>query len=143
MASLPALREQRTTNAASSPRTEGMEGQRMYQFPYAEVLEETPQSARQREREAIERSIELLQAAEKAGVHSRESVEALLFVRKLWSVLIEDLAKADNDLPNQLRADLISIGLWIIREAEQIRLEKSANFKGIIEVSVTIRDGLL
>jgi flagellar biosynthesis activator protein FlaF len=114
----------------------------MYQFPYAEVLDETPQSARAREREAIERSIELLQAADKAGVQSREAVEALLFVRRLWSVLIEDLAKAENDLPQQMRADLISIGLWVMREAEQIRLEKSSNFKGIIEVSQSIRDGL-
>jgi flagellar protein FlaF len=115
----------------------------MYQFPYAEVLDETPQSARQRERQAIDRSIELLQMAEKAGPQSRESVEALLFVRKLWGVLIEDLANAENDLPQKLRADLISIGLWIIREAEQIRLEKSQNFAGIIEVSTTIRDGLV
>jgi flagellar protein FlaF len=114
----------------------------MYQFPYAEVLDETPQSARAREREAIERSIELLQAADKAGVQSREAVEALLFVRRLWSVLIEDLAKTENDLPQQMRADLISIGLWVMREAEQIRLEKSSNFKGIIEVSQSIRDGL-
>jgi flagellar biosynthesis regulator FlaF len=30
-----------------------------------------------------------------------------------------------------------------MREAEQIRLEKSENFKGMIEVSTTIRDGLL
>jgi flagellar protein FlaF len=115
----------------------------MYQFPYAEVLEETPQTARARERQAIERSIELLHAADKAGVQSRETVDALMFVRKLWSVLLEDLTKPENDLPEQLRADLISIGLWIMREVEQIRLEKSANFKGIIEVSETIRDGLL
>ena len=114
----------------------------MYQFPYAEVLDETPQSARAREREAIERSIELLQTADKAGVQSREAVEALLFVRRLWSVLIEDLAKTENDLPQQMRADLISIGLWVMREAEQIRLEASSNFKGIIEVSTAIRDGL-
>ena len=114
----------------------------MYQFSYAEVLDETPQGARERERQAIERSIELLEAAEKSGVRSREAIEAVLFVRRLWGVLIEDLAKPDNDLPQQLRADLISIGLWIMREAEQIRLEKSDNFKGIIEVSTAIRDGL-
>ena len=114
----------------------------MYQFSYAEVLDETPQGARERERQAIDRSIELLQAADKNGPQSREAIEALLFVRKLWGILIEDLAKAENDLPQQLRADLISIGLWVMREAEQIRLEKSANFKGIIEVSQTIRDGL-
>ena len=71
----------------------------MYQFSYAEVLEETPQTARQRERHAIEHSIQLLQAAEKAGV-------------------------------------------WIMREAEQIRLEKSDNFKAIIEVSQSICEGL-
>ncbi len=65
-----------------------------------------------------------------------------MFVRKLWAILVEDLAKTENDLPQQLRADLISIGLWVMREAEQIRLEKSDNFKGIIEVSQTIRDGL-
>ena len=114
----------------------------MYQFSYAEVLDETPQGARQRERQAIDRSIELLRAAEEAGVQSREAVEALLFARKLWSILIEDLAKQENALPQQLRADLISIGLWVMREAEQIRLEKSDNFTGIIEVSQTIRDGL-
>jgi flagellar protein FlaF len=114
----------------------------MYQFSYAEVLDETPRGARERERQAIERSIALLDAAEKGGVRSRESIEAVLFVRRLWGALIEDLANAENDLPQGLRADLISIGLWIMREAEQIRLERSTNFKGIIDVSVAIRDGL-
>ena len=114
----------------------------MYQFSYAEVLDETPRGARERERQAIERSIELLEAAERRGVRSREAIEAVLFVRRLWGVLIEDLGDTENDLPQALRADLISIGLWIMREAEQIRLEKSGNFKGIIEVSAAIRDGL-
>ena len=63
-------------------------------------------------------------------------------MRRLWGYLIEDLAKPDNDLPKNLRAELISIGLWIMREAEQIRLEASSNFKGLIEVSTAIRDGL-
>jgi len=52
------------------------------------------------------------------------------------------LSSPDNDLPAALRADLISIGIWVMREAEQIRLEKSSNFKGIIEVSQAISDGL-
>lgn len=114
----------------------------MYQFPYAEVLDETPKGAREREREAISRSIELLVAAEKAGARSREAVDAMLFLRRLWSHLIEDLAKPENELPQALRAELISVGLWLMREAEQIRLEQSDNFKGLIEVSTAIRDGL-
>jgi flagellar protein FlaF len=114
----------------------------MYQFSYAEVLDETPKGARERERQAIDRSIELLGLAEQRGMRSREAVEAILFVRRLWTYLIEDLAKPENDLPQSLRAELISVGLWIMREAEQIRLETSSNFKGLIEVSTAIRDGL-
>jgi flagellar biosynthesis activator protein FlaF len=114
----------------------------MYQFPYAEVMDDVPSDARAIERRAIEHSIQLLEAAEKAGVGSRECADALLFVRRLWGALIEDLAKPENDLPKPLRADLISIGLWVFREAEQIRLEKSSNFKGIIEVSRIIWKGL-
>ncbi len=114
----------------------------MYQFSYAEVLDETPKGARERERQAIDRSIELLQAAEKSGARSREAMEAVLYVRRLWAFLIEDLARPENDLPKPLRADLISIGLWLMREAEQIRLETSENFKGMIDVSTSIRDGL-
>ena len=114
----------------------------MYQFSYAEVLDETPKGARERERQAIDRSIELLREAEKNGMNSREAIEAVLYVRRLWGYLVEDLARPENDLPKPLRADLISIGLWIMREAEQIRLEKSENFKGLIDVSTSIRDGL-
>ena len=66
----------------------------------------------------------------------------MLYLRRLWGLLIEDLARPENDLPKALRADLISIGLWIMREAEEIRLEKSDNFKGLIDVSMSIRDGL-
>ncbi len=114
----------------------------MYQFSYAEVLDEAPASAREREYQALERSIELLRAAEKAGLQSRECVEAVLFVRRLWTLFLEDLALPDNELPKPLRAELISIGLWVLKEIEQIRLEKSSNLKGLIEVSQQIRDGL-
>jgi flagellar protein FlaF len=114
----------------------------MYQFSYAEVLDDAPSSAREREYQAIARSIELLRAAEKAGPNSRECIEAVLFVRRLWNFFLEDLALPDNELPKPLRADLISIGLWVLKEIDQIRLEKSTNFKGLIEVSEQIRDGL-
>jgi flagellar biosynthesis activator protein FlaF len=115
----------------------------MYQFSYAEILDDSPKEARERERVAMDRAIELLQAAERVGVNSREANEAAQFVRRLWAALIEDLSKSENALPQSLRADLISVGLWVMREAEQIRLGKSTNFKGIIEVSAQVREGLV
>jgi flagellar protein FlaF len=114
----------------------------MYRFSYAEVLDDDPKGARDRERQAIERSIDMLEQAQQAGVRSRETAEALHYLRRLWALLIEDLAKPENELSQQLRADIISIGLWIMKEAEQIRLEQSDNFKGIIDVSRTIALGL-
>ena len=42
----------------------------------------------------------------------------------------------------ELRANLISIGLWLLREAEEVRQGRSDNFEGLIEVSQIIRDGI-
>jgi flagellar protein FlaF len=114
----------------------------MYRFSYAEILDNAPKQERERERLALERSIELLREADAKGAASREAVEAVLFINRLWGVLVEDLARPENDLPKPLRADLISVGLWILREADQIRLGKSENFKGLIEVSTSIAEGL-
>src|SRR5262245_43352565 len=114
----------------------------MYRFSYAEVLEEMPQTARERERLALQHSIDLLKAAVEQGAHSRAAVDALYFVRRLWACFIEDLAKPENDLPQQLAAELNWVGSWSWTEAEQSRPANSGNFKGLIEVSQLISDGL-
>lgn len=114
----------------------------MYKFYYNEVLDESPKAEREQERTALERSIDLLQQAERSGSGSREAVEAVYFVRRLWGIFIEDLAKPENGLPQKLRADLVSIGLWVMRETEEIRQGRSKNFTALIDVSRTISEGL-
>lgn len=114
----------------------------MYRFSYAEVLDDNPQEMRARERLAMERSIDLLAAAAEAGPLSREAIEANTFSVKLWTILVEDLGMAENRLPKQLRAELVSIGLWVLRELEEIRMERSTNYKGVIEVTRSIAKGL-
>jgi flagellar biosynthesis activator protein FlaF len=114
----------------------------MHRASYAEIIDDSPSDARDRERQAIERSIELLNAAKKSGLRSRHAVEALHYLDRLWSLLLDDLANAENRLPKELRASLISIGIWILREVDDIRNERSKNFKGLIDVSETICKGL-
>ena len=114
----------------------------MYKFYYNEVLDESPKQAREHERNARERSIALLQEAESKGTDTREAVDAIFYVRKLWGIFIEDLAKPGNGLPPKLRADLGSVGLWVMRETEEIRQGRSTNFKGLIDVSRIISEGL-
>jgi len=114
----------------------------MYQFSYAEILEDNPQSSRNREREALERAVELLEIAKRQGQKSLEAVEALYYVRKLWTLLIEDLINPENDLPDVVKGDLISVGIRITKETDLIRLGKSDNFGGLIDICSIIRDGL-
>jgi flagellar protein FlaF len=114
----------------------------MYRASYAEVLEDAGDAARELERRGFEPSISLLRIAQAEGPSSREAIEALTFLRRLWSILLEDLASAANALPVELRAGLISIGIWVLREAERIRLEESDNFQGLIDINVMIHEGL-
>ena len=114
----------------------------MYQFSYAEVQTDSVADARDREKQLLSRSIDLLQVAKDKGAKSMHGVEALHFMNRVWSTLIQDLGSPDNSLPTELRANLISIGLWLLREGEQIRQGNSDNFDGLIEVSQIIRDGI-
>jgi flagellar biosynthesis activator protein FlaF len=109
---------------------------------YAETLEDAPTDAREREREAIQRSINLLNLAREKGSKSREAVDALYYLDRLWSLLLDDLAHAENSLPKELRASLISIGIWILREVDNIRNERTHDFDGVIDISKIIRNGL-
>jgi len=115
----------------------------MYRSSYSEVIEDDPRSARASERDAILRSIELLDHAEKAGPKSRQAVDALFFLRRLWEFLLTDLANPENQLPPKLRADLISVGIGLLREADAVGRGKSSDFASLKEISQAIADGLL
>jgi flagellar biosynthesis activator protein FlaF len=114
----------------------------MYQFSYAEIQTDSVADARDRERQVLDRSIELLFEAQKAGPGTLQSVEAIHFLTRVGTSFIQDLGSNDNELPKDVRANLISIGLWLLREAEQVRQGSSENFDGLIEVSQIIRDGI-
>ncbi|WP_159589117.1 flagellar biosynthesis regulator FlaF [Chelativorans xinjiangense] len=114
----------------------------MYQFSYSEVQTDSVADAKDRERQLLTRSIDLLATARDAGPNARETTEAILFMNRVWTSLISDLGSPDNELPKELRANLISIGLWLLREGEEVRQGRSDNFDGLIEVSQIIRDGL-
>jgi flagellar protein FlaF len=114
----------------------------MYRSCYDATLEDAPGVARAAERAALAEAVRLLVRGREEGLRSVAMLEALAFVRRLWSMFIDDLASPDNALPKSLRADIISIGLWIMREAERIRTGESDDTAGLIEVCESIREGL-
>jgi flagellar protein FlaF len=114
----------------------------MYQFSYADIQTDSIADAKDRERQLLDRSIDLLVSAQQAGVDSHQAIEAIHFMNRVWTSFLDDLGNPENELPKELRANLISIGLWLLRESEAVRQGTSNNFDGLIEVSQIIRDGI-
>lgn len=114
----------------------------MFETTYMAMLEDTTDQIRDNERRAFDTAIALLRRAQSSGRGTRDSVEALLFVNRLWTILLEDLADPGNGLPDSLRASLISIGIWVLRRTEDIRQGQVEDFSALIEVSESIRRGL-
>ncbi|MFT4347523.1 flagellar biosynthesis regulator FlaF [Bartonella ancashensis] len=114
----------------------------MYQMRYEDVMEDDAMSARERERSLFDRCIKLLRDAKEKGPGTHESSEAVQFSRKLWIILIEDLGQADNALPQALKASLISIGFFILKEIQRLDEGEIADFDVLVEISESIRDGL-
>ena len=114
----------------------------MYEFAYNEVIEESRQTMRARERQAMDRVIAMLRASQEKGPQSRERVEALFYLRRLWMIFLNDLNDPNNELPDQLRAGIISIGIWMNKEIDRVRGGTTNDLTPMIEINALIRDGL-
>tara|TARA_B100000686_G_C16622527_1_gene880029 strand:+ start:609 stop:1013 length:405 start_codon:yes stop_codon:yes gene_type:complete len=62
--------------------------------------------------------------------------------RRLWMTLQMDLAQADNSLPEELKANLISISMWVERQTREV-MKGEASVSSLIKVNRTIMEGLL
>ena len=114
----------------------------MYQACYDEVIEDDQAAARRVEYQALDRCVFLLGKAEMAGAKSRECVDALHWTVQLWQTFLMELADDANVLPVELRANLISIGIWILKQADAIRLGHSTDLAAISGICAIVRDGL-
>jgi flagellar protein FlaF len=68
-------------------------------------------------------------------------MDALDWNRRLWSVLAADCASPGNQLPAQLRANIISLSLWVNRHTSAI-MRNEAGFGPLIEVNKSMMQGL-
>ncbi|EFL89480.1 flagellar biosynthesis regulatory protein FlaF [Ahrensia sp. R2A130] len=114
----------------------------MGQFGYAETNANSGKAARAGERALLRQSIDLLKLAKEQGTQSKAAVEAVYFTNRLWTAFIEDLGGEENRLEPTLRANLISIGISILRSTGRIREGDETAIDEIVEVSGIILDGL-
>lgn len=60
----------------------------------------------------------------------------------LWSILVRDLAVAENRMPEGIKSQLISLGLWSMRYST-IALLRDLPVDPLIEVNTNVLEGLL
>jgi len=114
----------------------------MYNKFYESISRDHPVNYRKAERDALINAIKQLQAGIEIGPNSVETIKACALMQKLWSIILSDVINDGNKLPIELRASIISIGIWIQKELISITEGKSNNFTGIIEINQIIADGL-
>ncbi|THD82684.1 MAG: flagellar biosynthesis regulator FlaF [Phenylobacterium sp.] len=68
-------------------------------------------------------------------------MDALDWNRRMWSVLATDCAGSANQLPRQLRANIISLSLWVNRHTSAI-MRNEAEFGPLIDVNKLMMQGL-
>ncbi len=114
----------------------------MYQFAYTEIVDDSRVEMRTRERDALDRILGMLNPPEDGDPQSRSVIDGLYYLQRLWTIFIADLQQNDNELPDQLRAHLISIGGWTLKAIERVRSGSAGDLGAIIEINTIIRDGL-
>jgi flagellar protein FlaF len=80
----------------------------------------------------------LLNGAEKGGV---ALAEACHMNRMLWTIFQTDLAQPGNGLPDELKAQLISLAIWVQRYTSKVLFE-NASIDPLVSVNRSIMDGL-
>lgn len=82
----------------------------------------------------------LLDATEEPR-HSPRLVEAIDWNRRMWTTLAADCSDDNNRLPVQVRAQIISLSIWVGKYSSQV-IRNGASLEPLIEINRTIMQGL-
>jgi flagellar protein FlaF len=83
----------------------------------------------------------LMAAAKADETDIATRIDALDWNRRMWSALANDCAREDNALPEQVRANIISLSLWVNRHSSAV-MRREQGFDPLIEVNRVIMQGL-
>ena len=82
-----------------------------------------------------------LQEATAPDTHFTVRIQAAHRNRELWQTLACDLVDDDNALPDDLRAKLISLAIWVTGETSRV-MQGGASLQALIDVNSSIMQGL-
>jgi len=82
-----------------------------------------------------------LMDASSAGLKGKPLVEAIDWNRRLWSTLAVDCLDDGNQLPRELRAQIVSLSLWVAKYSSEV-MQQGAPLDPLIDVNRNIMQGL-
>lgn len=106
-----------------------------------ERAQNTTQSPRQTEYRLFGHVTGALIEARDSGERGKVFFEAIDWNRRLWSTLSSDCGAKGNKLPDQLRAQIVSLAIWVGKYSSKVALGR-ADIQDLIEVNKTIMEGL-
>ncbi|MAF47667.1 MAG: flagellar biosynthesis regulator FlaF [Rhodospirillales bacterium] len=69
---------------------------------------------------------------------------ALKYNQLLWSIIQADVAKEDNDLPEELKANLMSLSIFVDKQTSKGLSDPTEElFDSLIGINLNISEGLL
>ena len=100
---------------------------------------ESPRGAEYRLFGQVTRALMEAAASDRSDLQVR--INALDWNRRVWRVMADDCMKDSNPLSESLRAQIISLALWVGRHSSAVMRGKAA-FEDLIEVNRAIMQGL-
>jgi len=82
-----------------------------------------------------------LMDAKSAGSKGPSLIDAIDWNRRLWSTLAVDCMDEGNKLPKELRAQIISLSLWVTKYSSQV-MQDGVSLEPLIDINRTIMQGL-
>ena len=79
--------------------------------------------------------------AQKAGTSGGPLAEAIDWNRQLWRTLAADCLDDRNQLPQDVRAKIVSLSLWVAKYSKEVT-RQGASLDPLIDVNRTIMQGL-
>lgn len=114
----------------------------MFIQAYNEATEGEQQSVRESEKDILSQTIDMMLHADENKADKQSRVTAVHFTMHVWSYFLNDLVSGENQTEDNLKASLISIGIFIVKHLEKMRKEPELEFRPVREISQTILEGM-
>ncbi|MEM1138460.1 MAG: flagellar biosynthesis regulator FlaF [Pseudomonadota bacterium] len=106
-----------------------------------QATQKTVESPREAEYRIFGQVTSALVRAEENTDDLKARIDAVGDNRKLWSALAMDCATEGNGLPDVLRAQIISLSIWVGKYSTEVMTAK-ASMEPLIDVNRAVMEGL-